>query len=122
MEEVAPERSAALSIPISLGIESNGFVFASGQGPYVDGEIVTDDVAEQTMKTLENVESILEDADLSMDDVVKVTAFITDADYYDEFNDAYRAYVNDPFPARSCVVTGIVHPDQKVEIEAIAER
>ena len=121
MKEVqVPE--GALSIPISLGIESNGFVFASGQGPYEDGEIVVDDVHGQTVKTLENLERIFEAADLTMDDVVKTTAFITDADYYEEFNDAYRSFMNEPYPARSCVVTGIVHPDQKVEIEAVAER
>lgn len=121
MKEV-PVAEGALSIPISLGIESNGFVFASGQGPYEDGEIVVDDVHGQTIKTLENLERIFEAAGLTMDDVVKTTAFITDADYYEEFNDAYRSFMTEPYPARSCVVTGIVHPDQKVEIEAIAER
>jgi 2-iminobutanoate/2-iminopropanoate deaminase len=124
VKRITDESFGELSIPLSLGIESGGFVFASGQGPNdpETGEIEVESVREQTVATLRNLERVLDAADLSLDDVVKTTAFVTDESYYGAFNDGYREVMSEPYPARSVVVTGIVQEGQKVEIEAIAER
>ncbi len=59
---------------------------------------------------------------MGFEDVIKATVFITDADFYDGMNEGYREIFDEPYPARSAVVTGIVTDGQKVEIEAIAEK
>jgi 2-iminobutanoate/2-iminopropanoate deaminase len=111
-------------LPIAGARETEHFVFASGNGP-IDpetGEIVSDDVTEQTIQTLENVGRELEDKGVGFEDIIKVTVFITDEDYYDAMNEGYAKIFDEPYPARSAVVTGIVTEGQKVEIEAIAEK
>lgn len=111
-------------IPLEPVRHTENLVFISGNGP-IDpetGEIVSDDVEEQAIRTLLNIRNILEEEDLSLDDIVKTTAFITDETYYETFNEGYSEVIEEPFPARSCVVTGIVTEGQKVEIEAIAEK
>jgi 2-iminobutanoate/2-iminopropanoate deaminase len=55
-----------------------------------------------------------------LDDVLKVTVWLTDAADFAEFNLAYAAFFPGRKPARSTVVAGLVLPDARVEIEAIA--
>jgi 2-iminobutanoate/2-iminopropanoate deaminase len=111
-------------LPIAPSRETDNLVFASGNGPMdpETGEIVSEDVTEQTIQTLENVGRALEENGVGLDDVVKATVFITDADCYEAMNEGYRQIFDEPYPARSAVVTGIVTDGQKVEIEAIAEK
>lgn len=123
MEQIDSEEFPALSIPLSMGTRSGGFVFISGQGPLdLDtAEIVGDTIREQTEITLNHVDSVLKAADLGSEDVVNVTVYITDSEYYDGFNEAYAAYFSEPYPSRSCIVTDLLHENQLIEIEAIAE-
>jgi 2-iminobutanoate/2-iminopropanoate deaminase len=111
-------------IPLESARHTDDLIFVSGNGPAdpETGEIVSDDVTEQAIQTLENIRDVLEEEGASMDDVVKTTAFITDEDYYEPFNEGYAQMFEEPYPSRSCVVTGIVREGQKVEIEAVAEK
>lgn len=122
MQEITSDSFPELSIPLSMGTRAGDYVFVSGQGPLdlETGEVVGETVGEQTEVTLDHVGSVLEAADLGFSDVVKTTAYITDADHYEEFNEAYETYFEAPYPSRSCLVTGIVNEAQTVEIEAIA--
>ena len=57
-----------------------------------------------------------------MDDVVKITVFVSDMRYYDEVNEVYKIMMSNPYPARSAVEVVRLPVDIDVEIEAIAER
>ena len=98
-------------------------VYISGQLPRgQDGKIITGDMQDQTRQALANLKAILQSEDLQLSNVVKVTAWITDADYMADFNSAYCEYFAEPYPARSTIVSALVVPDAMVEIEAIAYR
>ncbi|AKU09370.1 RidA family protein [Haloferax gibbonsii] len=110
--------------PYSQGIVSGDKLYVSGQGP-VDpetGEVVDGTPAEQTKRTLENVEAILEAGGSSLADVVKATVFLKDMRYYDEVNEVYGEYMSAPYPARSAVEVVKLPVDIDVEIEVVAER
>ncbi|ADE02064.1 MULTISPECIES: RidA family protein [Haloferax] len=110
--------------PYSQGVVSGDKLYVSGQGP-VDpetGEVVDGTPAEQTMRTLENVEAILEAGGSSLADVVKATVFLKDMRYYDEVNEVYGEYMSAPYPARSAVEVVKLPVDIDVEIEVVAER
>jgi len=77
-------------------------------------------VRDQTARTLENVEAVLDAAGKSLDDVVKATVFVMDMDDYDDINDVYGEYVSDPYPARSAVQVEDLPVDIDVEIEVVA--
>lgn len=122
MQEIHTDAAPDAIGPYSQGIRDGDRVFVSGQGP-VDpetGEIVGENIEEQTARTLENVAAVLEAADSSLDDVVKATVFVTDMSNYAAVNDVYAEYVSEPFPARSAVEVSDLPIDIGVEIEVIA--
>ncbi len=124
MEEIHTDDAPAAIGPYSQGIIDGDRIFVSGQGP-VDpdsGDVVSEDIKEQTARTLENVEAVLEAADSSLDDIVKATVFVTDMANYADVNEVYAEYMNDPFPARSAVEVADLPIDIGVEIEVIASR
>lgn len=110
--------------PFSLGIVAEGkrVVFVSGMAG-IDGtwKPVSLDVTAQAEQTLENIKAILSSAGGSLDDVVKVTIFLTSVDDYAKVNAVRARYFRPPYPASSCVeVSKLVVDGLRVEIEAIA--
>jgi reactive intermediate/imine deaminase len=97
-------------------------VFTAGQVAHDEsGTVVASGVEEQTRQVLDNVERCLAAAGCSMDDVVKVTAFLSDLRDFEAYNRAYADRFSPPYPARSTV--GARLPDGiLVEIEAVARR
>jgi 2-iminobutanoate/2-iminopropanoate deaminase len=102
----------------------------SGRTIYVSGQVSLDaggnvvgegDIKLQTETVLEHVKTVLEEAGGSMQDVVKVTVFITDMGLYDEIHEVRRRYFEEPYPASSMVeVSALIDPRLLIEIEAIA--
>ena len=109
--------------PYSHASVINGLVYTSGQIPLnLQGEIVSDDVQEQTKQVLENLSTVLESAGASLSSVVKTTIFISDMDHFQRINEVYGTFFDQHQPARSCVEVARLPKDVKVEIEAIAEQ
>jgi 2-iminobutanoate/2-iminopropanoate deaminase len=104
----------------SQAIRAGDLVFISGQGP-IDpgsGEIAGSTVEEQTELTLRNVETIARAAGGSLDDVVKVSAYLASIDDFPAYNAVYeRMFSGDPKPARTTVGAALL--GIRVEIDAI---
>lgn len=117
----APLEIGGRRLPLSAGVRANGFLFLSGQlGTDENFRLVGDDIGAQTRRTLENIRALLEEGGCTLDDVVKVTAFITDAAHAPGFNAVYAEFFPDAPPARSTVVSGLLIPGGLVEIEVVA--
>ncbi|WP_308121475.1 RidA family protein [Paractinoplanes bogorensis] len=101
-------------------------VVVSGQVPLdAEGRLVgADDAREQTRQVFRNIESALAAAGASMSDVVKLTVFLTDMADLPAFRAARDEFISlERPPASSLVqVAGLVSPDFRVEIEALAVR
>ena len=106
--------------PYSQGISAGRLVFTSGQLPMRDGVLITDDVADATRASLENVSAVLEAAHASLADVVKVTVFLKDMNDFAAMNEAYGEFFPKPYPARSCFEVARLPLDAVVEIETMA--
>jgi reactive intermediate/imine deaminase len=122
MQEIHTDAAPASIGPFSQAIRDGDRIFVSGQGA-VDpetGDIVSQDIKEQTAKTLENIEAILEAAGCSLSNIVKSTVFVTDMDNYDAVNEVYGEYMTEPYPARSAIEVRDLPVDIGVEIEVIA--
>ncbi len=106
--------------PYSSGLRVGDFVFVSGQVPRdpATGKIVGDTIEEQTKQVLENIKAILAVGGATMEDVVKVSAHLTDLSLFDRYNTVYVTYFTDPKPTRTTV--GSQLPGILVEIDAIA--
>jgi len=97
---------------------------------YVSGQVSMDaagnvvgegDIRLQTETVLEHVKTVVDEAGGDMQDVVKLTVFITDMGLYDQIHEVRRRYFEEPYPASSMVeVSALVDPRLLIEIEAVA--
>ena len=116
---VMAEKGPKPAGPYSHAVVANGFVFISGQGP-VDPETGTmpDAFADQVRQTFRNVRTILEAAGTSLDNVVKVNAYVTDLTRFSEFNEVYGEFFQQDSPARTTVGTSLL--GFLVEVDCVA--
>jgi 2-iminobutanoate/2-iminopropanoate deaminase len=117
-----PDGIAQPKVPYSQVFVSDDLVFVSGQIAFdEDRQLVADDIEGQCHRVFENLRRCLTAAGCGFDDVVKVTAFLTDLGNFAAFNAVYEQYFRPPFPARSTVGVQLV-PGILVEVELIARR
>lgn len=117
----SPNGSPALG-PYSHAVRTGQLLFISGQGPFAkDGSgAVPGTIQEETVRTLDNLKAVLEDAGSSLSQVIKTTCFLDDMNNFKEFNEVYAQYFAEDSPARSCVEVARLPLNIQVEIEAIA--
>lgn len=122
--------SSRLPAPMRGGAFSAGVEAPAGRTVYISGQVAMDaegnivgegDAKAQTERVLQNVVAVLEAAGGTLDDVVKVTVFITDMGMYDEIHEVRRRFFEEPYPASSMVeVSALIEPRLLVEMEAVA--
>lgn len=120
---VASEAPQAIG-PYSVAIQTDGFVFCSGQlglDP-ASGELVAGDVEAQTRQALTNLKHVLEAAGSSLDKVVKTTVFLKDMADFPRMNPVYGEFFPSAPPARSTIAVAGLPRGGLVEIEAMALR
>lgn len=84
------------------------------------GNFAEGGVKEQTVQAFKNVHAILEEAGLSINDVVKTTVFLADMSDFAAMNEVYASQFEGTFPARSAVAVKTLPKNGLVEIEVIA--
>lgn len=109
--------------PYSQAIEVNGMLFLSGQLP-IDAAtgLMAEGIEEQAKQSLSNIKHILEEAGLTMTNVVKTTVFLADMSLFADMNKVYSTFFEGEYPARSAVAVKALPKDALVEIECIAVR
>jgi 2-iminobutanoate/2-iminopropanoate deaminase len=121
-QALQPKGMAKPRPPYSPVVVSGDLVYTAGQVAFdSSGTLIGGGIAEQTRRTLENVRTCLEAAGCTMDDVVKVTAFLADLGDFAGYNEVYAEFFDEPYPARSSVQAGLP-PKTLVEIEVVARR
>jgi len=108
----------------SQAVEFNDLIFVSGQLPVnpETNEKVSGTIDDQAHQALKNVKAILEAAGSNLQNVIKVTVYISDIALWDNVNKIYAAYFGDHKPARAIVPTRELHHGFKIEIEAVAKK
>ena len=115
--------TAAVSGPYSHAVEGGPFVFLSGQTAMngIDAK-EKGDITEQTMACFQHLFSVLDQAGLTADDVVKVNVYLTDMAHFEAMNAVYREQFVPPYPARTAVAVTALPLGADVEIEMTALR
>ena len=122
MESIHTDNAPKALGPYSQAIKVGNFVFCSGQVP-IDpstNSFVEGGIKEQTLQAIVNAQNILEEAGLSLSNVVKTTVFLADMDDFADMNEVYATYFTEPFPARSAVAVKKLPKGALVEVECIA--
>ena len=110
--------------PYSQAIEASGLVITSGQLPIdpATGEFAPGGIKEQTRQSLTNAKAILEEAGISLANVMKTTVFLSDMNDFAAMNEVYAEFFNEPFPARSAIAVKTLPKNALVEVECIAAK
>ncbi|WP_312958561.1 RidA family protein [Stutzerimonas nitrititolerans] len=103
-------------LPFSRAVEAGGWLYVSGQTPMRDGEVVEGGIVEQSRLAFQNCLDIMAEAGYGVEDVVHVTAVLTDARYFSSFNKVFKEVFGEHPPARICSVQDLV-VDCKVEVD-----
>jgi 2-iminobutanoate/2-iminopropanoate deaminase len=122
-KEVATSSAPAAMGPYSQAIETDDFVFCSGQlGMDPATGRLAEGIDAQAEQALTNLGAVLAAAGLSATDVVKTTIFLADLADFGTVNTIYGRHFPAPCPARSTVQVAALPAKALVEIEAIARR
>lgn len=99
-------------------------IFVSGQLPIdpTTGEIVSEEIKAQTNQIMINISQVLEELDLTMNQVVKTTCFLTDMNHFEAFNQVYTEHFGERFPARSAFQVVALPKDALIEIEWVLSK
>lgn len=119
---IQAEDAPAAVGPYSHAVVSGNLVFTSGQIPLSPqtGEVVGQEVREQSKQVMENLKAVLVASGASFASVVKTTCFLADMGDFATFNEIYAEYFTGK-PARSCIAVKALPKGVLVEVEAIAE-
>ena len=123
MKKVIKTTKAPAAIgPYNQAIQVGNLVYTSGQIPIdpATGNFVEGGIKEQTRQSFLNVKAILEEAGLTMSDVIKTTVFMADMNDFSDMNAVYSEFFPEPYPARSAVAVKTLPKGALVEIEVVA--
>lgn len=104
----------------SQAVRADKLVFLSGQIPLVPDtmEVVEGDFATRARQVFTNLAAVAAAAGGSLDDVVKVTIFLTDLEDFATVNTVMEEFFSQPYPARAAV--GVASLPKGVDVEADA--
>lgn len=95
-------------------------LLVSGQIPQTTDGRVPAEFRAQADLCLANIDAQLRAAGMSRDNIVKLTFFLSDRRYTEDYRAARKAYLGDRSVGLTTIITGIFDPTWLIEIEAIA--
>lgn len=123
MKEIVTEKAPKAIGPYSQALDLGEWVICSGSLP-VDPETgkVPQGIEEETRQSMLNIKAILEEAGLSLKNIVKTTIYLSDMNDFAKMNEVYASFFEKPYPTRSAIQVARLPKDVKVEIEAWARK
>ncbi len=122
MKAVSTTAAPAAIGPYSQAMQVGDMLYTAGQiALNTEGEMVSEEVHDQTRQVLKNLGEILAAAGATHNDVIKTTIFLVDMDDFLAVNTVYAEYFGEDKPARSTVAVKALPRGAKVEIECIAK-
>lgn len=107
----------------SRAVVQGDWCFVAGTTGYdPETKAMPDSVADQAANALKVIGKALEQAGFSFEDVVRATYYITDPAYWDQIGPVLGGTFGSIRPAATCLVSGLIKPEMKIEIEVTALR
>jgi 2-iminobutanoate/2-iminopropanoate deaminase len=122
MEIISTKNAPTPAGHYSQAVIHNDLVYVSGQLPVdpISGKKVISSIEDQTLLALNNLKAILEASGSSIDNVLKVTVYVSDITLWGRVNAVYAEFFKEHKPARAVVPTKELHFGFQIEIEAVA--
>ena len=107
--------------PYSQAIQWGDVVFISGQVAFIPstGELNNNTFENEANQVIDNLDAICKEAGGSLDNILKLSIFLTDLSNFDAVNDLMKQRFSEPFPARSTIEVSRLPKDVNIEMDAI---
>jgi len=120
-ESIHTDRAPKAIGPYSQAVRAGNLVFLSGQIPLDPAtmELVSGDFETEVRRAFENLQAVVEASGGTLDQVVKLTLFLTDLAHFPKVNEVMTAFFKQPFPARSTVGVSQLPKGARFEVECV---
>ena len=111
--------------PYNQAVFINNTLYLSGQIPLIPEtmELVEGDIKKETQRVMQNLEAVLDAAEMNFENVIKTSIFLSDMDNFGKVNEIYASYFNnETAPARETVAVKTLPKSVRVEISMIAAK
>ena len=108
--------------PYSGAVLAGDTLYLSGVLGLNENREVPDDPAEEARNAMNAIKRHVEAAGMTMDDIVSMQIFCSDVSLYQTFNDVYRTYFTQQYPARAFLGSGTLLFNARFEVQGIAVR
>ena len=107
--------------PYSQAIQWGDVVFISGQIAFIPSteELNNNTFENEVNQVLDNLDSICKEVGGSLDNILKLSIFLTDLSNFDAVNNIMKERFSEPFPARSTIEVSRLPKDVNIEMDAI---
>ena len=121
METIHTDQAPAAIGPYSQAVRCGDMVFLSGQIPLDPAtmELIGGGIEDQVRRVFENLRAVCTASGGSLDDIVKLTVFLTDMNNFPQVNSIMGEYFSNPYPARAAIGVAALPKGADVEMDAI---
>ena len=121
LKNISTDKAPSAIGAYSQAIKAGYFIFMSGQITLDPStmEIVSDDFSEQVVQVLKNLNAVANEANCSLDDIIKITVYLKNLEDFQSVNTAMSKMFTEPYPARAAVEVSRLPKDVLVEMDAI---
>ena len=118
---ISTNKAPAAIGPYSQAIQWGDVVFISGQVAFIPatGELNNNTFEDEVNQVIDNLDAICKEAGGSLDNILKLSIFLTDLANFDAVNNLMKERFSEPFPARSTIEVSRLPKDVNIEMEAI---
>lgn len=123
MNQIKTTKAQSAEGLLSQAIETNGLIFSAGFIHITpEGSMVEGTTEEKFKVVMSNVTAVLEEAGVSLNDVVKVTLYVTDISILADLNKLYVTYFSEPLPAREAICVKALPLGASIEMSVVARK
>ena len=118
---ISTSKAPAAIGPYSQAIQWGDVVFISGQVAFIPstGELNNNTFESEVNQVIDNLDAICKEAGGSLDNILKLSIFLTDLSNFDAVNNLMKQRFSEPFPARSTIEVSRLPKDVNIEMDAI---
>tara|TARA_B100000900_G_scaffold412358_1_gene433965 strand:+ start:2411 stop:2794 length:384 start_codon:yes stop_codon:yes gene_type:complete len=118
---ISTNKAPAAIGPYSQAIQWGDVVFVSGQVAFIpgSGELNNNTFEDEVNQVIDNLDAICKEAGGSLDNILKLSIFLTDLSNFDAVNSLMKERFSEPFPARSTIEVSRLPKDVNIEMDAI---
>ena len=118
---ISTNKAPAAIGPYSQAIQWGDVVFISGQVAFIPSttELNNETFENEVNQVIDNLHAICKEAGGNLDNILKLSIFLTDLSNFDAVNNLMKQRFSEPFPARSTIEVSRLPKDVNIEMDAI---